>query len=78
MLTDEEKLLGWLCIVRLNLGHDKEPFNIPRPVRLALRQRGWIECTDEHQSPAHVTELGRRVTDLAAPEWGIDPIGVEV
>ncbi len=75
MLVADDKLLGWLVFLRLNIDEDR-PLCVPTAVRLALTAKGWIaigEETDEARR-LHVTEAGCAASDLAAPEWGIDPL----
>ena len=64
MLADHV-LIGWLMFIRL-----QEPGTqiiIPHPVSDALEARGWLDAEG-------LTDQAIVVTDLNAPEWGIDPI----
>jgi hypothetical protein len=74
----EEHLIGWLCIMRHNLDENGSgAFCIPRCVKQALVDRGWVTTTaaEDGTQWLHVLDPGTLVSDLAAPEWGIDPIG---
>ena len=77
-MTKDEMLLGWLCIFRMNRGNKGGPFNMPRPIRKAILERGWIELKPDQKlsdvAEIVVTDSGMTASDLAAPEWGIDPI----
>jgi len=74
-LTDQV-LTGWLVFIRHNLGHEEVPIFIPSQVRVELLDHGWVrvEPLSENTYDLHVTDAGTLVSDLAAPEWGIDPI----
>lgn len=74
----EDKLIGWLCMIRLALSAGQCPF-VPTEVQAALVKRGWLEVSPEvdwdDRHDATVTDAGCLVADLNAPEWGIDPVG---
>lgn len=79
-MISEEKLIGWLCIMRHNLdGDGEDDFYIPREVRHALVAKGWatVEIEADGRGAIRITDAGTTVSDLAAPEWGIDPVPVE-
>lgn len=75
-MLSEEKLIGWLCIMRLNL--DTRPFDIPNFVRDSLIAKGWITVDTEADEDGlfllRVTAAGLKITDLQAAEWGINPL----
>lgn len=72
----DEILTGWLCIARLHFEDEDSTFQIPCCVQRALVERGW--ATIEEEAPGEkrmfITDDGFRVTDLNAPEWGIDSL----
>lgn len=82
-LTSEDRLLGWLCIARLHW-ESGMMFNMPDGVRDRLADRGWLAVRPPPPgSPAPpgascvtLEDSGKTATDLAAPEWGIDPVGL--
>ena len=78
MRLSRAKLVGWLCILRLNIDR---PFYIPPAVQAQLVELGWCEVCepldDDGRRDIHVTEAGALASDLAAPEWGVDPVPVE-
>lgn len=80
-MVADEKLIGWLCIMRHNLDEEGVAvFQIPRAVKEALIEAGWVEVGEKDwdgSQSLHVTSAGCAVTDLAAPEWGIDPVPIE-
>ena len=71
-MTDDH-LTGWLVIMRGQPGG--EAFYMPDEVNKALEDKGWIE-TSGADHWLRVTDLGCAVSDLAAPEWGIDSLAV--
>ena len=76
---DANNLIGWLCIMRHNLSEedDTTPFLVPECVRTALEERGWIgvmEVDENGTIGICVSDAGLTVSDLAAPEWGINPV----
>lgn len=77
MSLPEDKLIGWICMIRLALSNGQCPF-VPTLVQEALCKRGWLEVNPEvdwdDRHEATVTDEGALISDLAAPEWGIDPI----
>lgn len=79
MRLSEDKLVAWLCIIRLNF-RERRQMVVPVHVQQQLCERGWMVVSEEpdwegnHES--HVTEEGTTASDLVAPEWGIDPVGV--
>lgn len=76
-MISEDRLIGWLVIARYHFWNDSTQC-IPQPVREALLDRGWVEWdSDEDGEGVSVTDRGRAVSDLAMPEWGVDPIPVE-
>lgn len=81
MRMSEDRLIGWLCIMRHNLDEDGDGvFFIPPEVKLQLVEHGWLEVGEigwDKQKWLHVTDAGCLVSDLAAPEWGIDAVPVE-
>ena len=74
MIADD-KLIGWIVMVRLAFDGDRDPF-LPTIVQRHLVERGWLEIDPEPQwnghKQAHITDAGLAVTDLHGPEWGID------
>lgn len=74
----EDHLIGWLCIMRHNLSNQGEgAFYIPGEVKRAMERRAWVEVgepDEDGRRSLHVTEAGTLVSDLAAPEWGINPV----
>ena len=81
MRIDQDKLVGWLCIMRHNLDDTGAgEFFIPSEIREQLSEAGWVEvgdADDEGRRDLQVTDSGTLVSDLAAPEWGIDPVPIE-
>lgn len=79
-MTRDDMLIGWLCIARHQFSNG-ETFNMPKAVSVELIERGWlVECGQEDgcdEWNAHITDLGLQITDLNAPEWGIDSIPQE-
>lgn len=72
-MTEEERLKGWLCFMRLNA---KTGGRVPDKVRQLLTEKGWIVCKPSPGGhKVWITERGETVTDLAGPEWGVDPLG---
>jgi hypothetical protein len=76
-VTRDEMLLGWLLAFRMNqdgIGVFKMPCGIPQE----LLERGWIEVYHEdvnaESKRLRCTPQGLATSDLAAPEYGIDPI----
>ena len=74
MLTDRDKLTGWLCIMRCQ---DPGVFFMPDHVTDALVELGWMERDEDDENAYQITDDGVTATDLAAYEWGIDPMTVE-
>lgn len=74
----ETVLIAWLCIMRHNLDDSGgDVFFIPTEIRDGLIERGWCEATKpdaDGNRQVHITDLGCRESDLAAPEWGINPV----
>ena len=84
-MTHEEVLVAWLVMFRHQAWNGVQCV-VPAMVSAELVGRGWIELThpeivsgldDEIPYDVHVTDLGCVVSDLTAPEFGIDPIGSE-
>lgn len=76
---DQDKLIGWLCILRLQFGKS-EAFYLPHAVRHEMERRGWIEVGDADWDGNHragLTNKGMALSDLQAPEWGIDSVPAE-
>lgn len=75
---DERNLIGWLVFYRHQSVNDVPRVSIPTHIHQAFVERGWLEITGEKDwegdYPARFTERGLSVSDLHAPEWGIDPI----
>lgn len=73
----EHVLIGWLVIARHQFSHETTCL-MPRSVSNALIDRGWMVACDRSDDcdswNAHLTSAGITVTDLNAPEWGINPI----
>lgn len=80
MTLPDDKLIGWLCIARHQFSNG-DSCNMPMHISKALIERGWLEECGGNDScdtwNAHLTEEGITVTDLNAPEWGINPIPEE-
>ena len=79
---DRNKLIGWLCIWRLQHGSPNDGrMCVPTKVRLAWIAAGWVEETGDRDRfgycHSNLTDAGMLVTDLSCPEWGIDPLPVE-
>jgi len=74
----EDHLLGWLCMARLQWCAETT-CHMPSGVVDELVERGWISPPGdqdwEGDGDCGMTEAGWAASDLAAPEWGIDPIG---
>ena len=68
MNLPDEKLLGWLCIMRMNFSHDMA-ITLPPVVQRQLAARGWLEVSEKPDYDgnhyAHVTEAGAAASDLA-------------
>lgn len=77
-MIPDSHLVGWLCILRLNLDEEGAgEFYIPSAVKEGLEAKGWVTLGESDwrgSQPLTVTDAGTAVSDLAAPEWGIDPI----
>lgn len=67
--------------MRHNLDETGEShFLIPTEIKEGLVARGWVILRAEVMGWAqelHVTDEGTHVSDMAAPEWGIDPVPAE-
>jgi len=52
---------------------------VPTAIKEEMALRGWItrKRTEDHVDEVHFTDLGARLTDLFAPETGVDPIPQE-
>lgn len=79
MQISDDKLIGWLCILRNQFdGDTTETLLVPDTVSAELAKRGWIDMDgDLNWQGTHdtlFTDEGRRVSDLNAAEWGIDPL----
>lgn len=74
-VTDESKLVGWLCFARHQWSHGVECV-IPNLLCAEMIRRGWMKRCDGRDGcegfNAHMTDKGVAVTDLHAAEWGID------
>lgn len=79
-MIPEQHLIGWLVITRYQLENDTIA-KLPNAVLVELVKRGWLECDPEPDweglRSSGLTAAGASVSDLAAPEWGIDPIPQE-
>lgn len=78
MIT-EDRLIGWLCILRNQFDKNiRASLMIPDVVSAELAKRGWLELqTEEDWEGLHdalFTDEGKRVSDLNAAEWGIDAL----
>jgi hypothetical protein len=79
-MLSEDKLIGWACIFRnqgLHFDDEDHTTHVPDCVVDALVERGWVEVTraePDWNSSREVsfTEAGKAVTDLNAPEWGLE------
>lgn len=76
-VTDESKLIGWLCFTRHQWTNGVECI-LPSPITRALIKRAWLKRCDGKDGcvgfNAHLTDKGTAVSDLHAAEWGIDAI----
>ncbi|MHC5022026.1 MAG: hypothetical protein ACYTGX_18355 [Planctomycetota bacterium] len=77
-MISDERLIGWLCIMRLNWDGGVQ-FQMPHEVRAELTRRGWISSAEEPDwdgaYESSLTNDGVALCDLNAAEWGI---GLEV
>jgi hypothetical protein len=76
MSISEDRLIGWLCFVRLSFTNGRVA-DVPTEVQSELVRRGWIEVDDEEDFDGlstWVTDAGACISDLNGPEWGIDPL----
>lgn len=78
MIT-EDKLIGWLCILRNQFdGDTTETLMVPDAISAELARRGWITMESvlnwQGTHDTLFTDEGRRVSDLNAAEWGIDAL----
>lgn len=73
-------MVGWLCFLRHQWSNGVTCM-VPNAVSDEFERRGWVKNepdeTGEGVYDSRLTELGTRVSDLNAPEWGIDPLAVE-
>lgn len=76
-VTDNERLIGWLCFARHQWSNNVECV-LPTLITRRMIQLGWMckcdgtdGCTGFN---AHLTDKGTAMTDMHAPEWGIDPL----
>jgi hypothetical protein len=76
-VTREEMLIGWLLAFRMNQGQPGT-FYFPLGIPNELIERGWLEIHSEDTLDGakrlRCTVDGLASSDLAAPEYGIDPI----
>ena len=75
---DEKRLIGWLCIARLNVNLE-EPMTVPEVVADGWVSRGWVEIGGLNPNRANdvsYTAAGRAVVDLHGPDWGIGTIPI--
>lgn len=79
MLSDE-KLIAWLCFMRLQWGQDFVPA-IPPDVTDALISRGWfVQRSDldwNGERDGTLTDAGVAMADIHGPDWGIKTIPQE-
>jgi hypothetical protein len=73
----DEKLLGWLVFLK-HQWTNGYTCALPNVVIDEFTRRGWLDADakaqwsgDYHSS---LTDLGNMRADLAAPDWGINPI----
>jgi len=59
---------------QLSLGGDGD-FVLPDEVKRGLEQLGWVEH-DFAESRLKITDTGCAASDVAAPEYGVDPLAV--
>ena len=77
MLLNKNNLAGWLCIMRHNISENGEgTFEMPTLVREQMEWCGWIVTSRDRDGAFSVrlTSKGLFVSDVEAPEWGIDSI----
>lgn len=68
-------LVGWLVVLRHHLDTGDQVFYIPDQVKLELEAAGLVTFTPEgERTTMAITDAGTAASDLAAPEWGIDPL----
>jgi hypothetical protein len=76
-MTRDEMLTGWLVLSRMQFWNDNRCV-VPPAITDALKERGWIEVDDEPEFDGNhnvrITDLGCKVSDLAAADWGIDAV----
>lgn len=76
----EDKLIGWLCFLRLTWGEDQVPA-VPDNVSDSLIARGWITKQEDPdwqgRHEGRITDAGWAITDLHGADWGIDTIPSE-
>jgi hypothetical protein len=76
-LISKDRLIGWLCIARHQFSNGSA-CAMPRVVSDALIERGWMARDDGCDTwNAHLTSAGLAVTDLNAPDWGINSLPQE-
>jgi hypothetical protein len=85
-VTRDEMLTGWLVFIRMQFGEDRVPM-VPTPITRELVARGWLIDRgvaeswneDEEVHDGTVSSAGLALTDLAGPEWGVEPtfVGAE-
>jgi len=81
---DDMHLAGWLCFMRFQFGTFGPSGIMPMPlftpecVRVQLEAKGWLKTEEIPEGFSwEITHEGIKHSDLVAPEWGIDPIGVQ-
>lgn len=79
MKVRKDRLRSWLVIMRHVAVNDPAlPFPIPDVVIEGMVENRWIEVVvcDENRVAMRISDEGRAESDLAAADYGIDPLGV--
>lgn len=79
-MIPREHLIGWLVFIYNSFSNGQIAY-VPSTVSASLIDAGWLEVPLQSEmgedSDAHITDAGKAVADLHAPEWGVDPLPVE-
>lgn len=80
-MISDDKLLGWLVFWRHQSVNEIPNVAIPRSISGEMVARGWITPvpgSDWEGTSWNFTQLGLALSDLTAPEYGIDPCPMEM
>ena len=81
-MISDDKLIAWLVFWRHQSVKEQPTVAIPGYISAEMERRGWVVCADvadwDGGYVSTFTPLGLAVSDLNAPEYGIDPCPMEM